>query len=79
MGAEKKPLEGGNLDEVLALIEAEFGPRLRQQLQERGVRLDGDIKKYSYITLNSTGLQQLQDNRLKDGDILHVFPAVTGG
>jgi molybdopterin converting factor small subunit len=79
LGTEKKPLEGGNLDEALARIEAEFGLRLRQQLQERGVRLDGDIKKYSYIALNSTGLQQLQDNRLKDGDVLHVFPAMTGG
>ena len=79
MGTEKKPLEGGNLDEALARIEAEFGSPLRQRLQERGVKLDGDIRKYSFIALNHTGLQQLKDNRLKDGDVLHVFPAVTGG
>jgi molybdopterin converting factor small subunit len=79
LGTEKKPLEGGNLDEALARIEAEFGSPLRRKLQERGVRLDGDIRKYSYIALNSTGLQQLKDNCVRDGDILHIFPAVTGG
>jgi len=79
LGVDQFPLESSGLDEALARVEEQFGPLLRQRLQERGVKLDGDIKKYSYITLNSTGLQQLQDNRLKYGDVLHVFPAVTGG
>jgi molybdopterin converting factor small subunit len=79
LGFDLCPLESAGLDEALARVEEKFGPLLRQQLQERGVRLDGDIKKYSYIALNSTGLQQLQNNRLKDGDVLHVFPAMTGG
>ena len=79
LGAEKKPLDGGSLDAALALMEDEFGPLLRQKLQDHGAKLDGDIRKYSFIVLNHTGLQQLKDNRLKDGDVLHVFPAVTGG
>lgn len=79
LSAEAYPLESYGVDEALAVVEEKFGPLLRQRLLERGVRLDGDIKKYSYITLNSTGLQQLKDKTVRDGDILHIFPAVTGG
>ena len=79
LGAGPIPLEAGGLDDALAQIEEKFGPLLRQRLQERGVKLDGDIRKYSFIALNHTGLQQLKDNRLKDGDVLHVVPAITGG
>ena len=79
LGAERKPLDGGSLDEALAQMEEEFGSLLRQKLWEHGAKLDGGIKQYSYITLNHTGLQQLKNNLLKDGDVLHVFPALTGG
>ena len=79
LGVDQFPLESSGLDEAIARVEEQFGPLLRQRLQERGARLDGDIKKYSYIALNSTGLQQLRDNSIRDGDILHIFPAVTGG
>jgi molybdopterin converting factor small subunit len=79
LGGDQFPLESRGVDEAIARVEEQFGPLLRQRLQERGVKLDGDIRKYSFITLNHTGLQQLKDNRLKDGDVLHVFPAVTGG
>lgn len=79
LGVDQFPLESGGLDEALARVEEQFGPLLRQRLQERGVKLDGDIKKYSYVALNYTGLQQLEGNRIQDGDILHIFPAVTGG
>ena len=79
LGAEKKPLAGGSLDEALAQMEDKFGPPLRKKLQDHGAKLDGDIRKHSFITLNHTGLQQLKDNRLEEGDVLHVFPTVTGG
>ena len=79
LGVEQFPLEAAGLDEALAGIEGRFAPLLRQRLQNRGVKLDGDIRKYSYVVLNSTGLQQLPDNNIQDGDTLHIFPAVTGG
>jgi molybdopterin converting factor small subunit len=79
LGAERKPLDGCSLDEALALMEGKFGPLLRQKLKERGVRLDGDITKHSYIALNDKGIQQLAGRQLKESDVLHVFPAVTGG
>ena len=79
LGFDQFPLESAGLDEALARVEEKFGPLLRQKLQDRGAKLDGGIEKYSYIALNYTGLQQLKDNRLKDGDVLHVFPAITGG
>ena len=79
LGAGPIPLEAGGLDEALALIEEKFGPLLRQKLKERGVRLDGDIRKHSYITLNNRGIQQIVDMPLNESDVLHVFPAVTGG
>jgi molybdopterin converting factor small subunit len=79
LGFGQCSLESGRLDEALVRVEEQFGPLLRQRLQERGVKLDGDIKKYSYVALNYTGLQQLADNSVRDGDIIHIFPAVTGG
>jgi molybdopterin converting factor small subunit len=79
LGFDQCQLESAGLDEAIAGVEDKFGPLLRHKLREHGVKLDGDIKKYSYITLNSTGLQQLKDNSIQDGDILHIFPAVTGG
>ena len=79
MGAERKPLDGGSLDQALALMEDKFGPLLGQKLKERGVRLDGDIRKHSYITLNNRGIQQIVDMPLNQSDVLHVFPAITGG
>ena len=79
LGVDQFPLKSSGLDEAIARVEEQFGPLLRQRLQERGVKLDGDIKKYSYIALNGTGLQQLRDDCVRDGDVLHIFPAVTGG
>jgi len=79
MGAEKKPLDAGSLDEALAQIEDEFGPLLRHKLKEQGVRLDGGIGRHSYIVLNDKGIRQLTDLQLRDSDVLHIFPAVTGG
>ncbi len=79
LGAEKKPLDGGSLDDALAQLEDEFGPLLRQKLKKQGVRLDGDINKHSFITVNDKGIRQLMDLHLRDNDVLHVFPAITGG
>jgi len=79
LGFEQFPLESAGLDEALARVEEKFGFLLRQRLQDRGVKLDGDISKHSYIALNGSGLQQLKNNSVQDGDILHIFPAVTGG
>ena len=79
LGFDQFPLESAGLDEALARVEEEFGTLLRQKLREHGAKLDGGIKQYSYIALNHTGLQQLKNNLLKDGDVLHIFPAVTGG
>jgi len=79
MGAEKKPLDGGSLDEALAQMEDKFGPLLRHKLKKQGVNLTGDIRKHSYITVNERSIWQLVDTQLKEGDVLHVFPAITGG
>jgi molybdopterin converting factor small subunit len=79
LGTEPISLDSFALEDALEQTEARFGPLLRQRLKEHGARMDGGIARHSYITLNSTGLAQLKDGKIREGDVLHIFPAVTGG
>jgi molybdopterin converting factor small subunit len=79
LGTAKMRLECDTVDELLALVESRFGDSLRQNIRERGAKLEGEIIKYSYMALNEAGLKQLPNRQLKSGDVLHIFPAISGG
>jgi hypothetical protein len=79
LGAGKTKIEAGTVGQLLVLVENRFGVTLRQKIMERGAKLDGEIVKYSYMALNTTGLKQLESGDLKPGDVLHIFPSIAGG
>lgn len=79
LGIDRLSLEVDNLEEALAQIEVRFGSRLREQLQVRGIQVDGKMQDYSLVLLNGTSLRNLEQTELREGDILHIFPPAAGG
>lgn len=78
-GADSVTLQADNIDEALAQLEEKFGSRLREKLEAYGIHLDGKIQDYSLVLLNGITLRNLKSTELKEGDVLHIFPPVTGG
>lgn len=39
----------------------------------------GRIEEFSLVLLNGINIKQLKEVSLKDGDVLHIMPAVAGG
>ena len=79
LGSGKTRIEADTVRQLFVLVENRFGVTLRQRIMERGAKLDGEIIKYSYMALNTTGLKQLKNDDLKPGDVLHIFPSIAGG
>ncbi len=79
LGVDKVDLQAESLNDALAKVEDRFGSRLREQLQAKGVQVDGGIQGYSLILLNGTSLRNLKQTSLKEGDILQIFPPAAGG
>ena len=79
LGRHSVALQADDVEDALTLLQADFGPELRQKLEAAGIRLDGTIQDNSLILLNGTSLRNLKSTDLKDGDVLHVFPPGIGG
>ena len=79
LGVDNVSVQADSLDDALAKVEDKFGSRLREQLQAAGVQAEGKIQDYSLILLNGTGLRNLKQTSLKEGDILQIFPPAAGG
>ena len=79
LGTDSSTLQADNIEDALAQLETEFGPRLREKLETAGVHLDGKIEDYSLILLNGIALRNIKSTALKEGDVLHIFPPAIGG
>ncbi len=79
LGTDNATLQADDIQDALAQLEREFGPRLRQKLETAGVHLDGKIQDYSLILLNGIALRNIKSTALKEGDVLHIFPPAIGG
>ena len=79
LGTDNSTLQADNMEDALAQLETEFGPRLREKLETAGVHLDGKIEDYSLILLNGIALRNIKSTALKEGDVLHIFPPAIGG
>jgi molybdopterin converting factor small subunit len=79
LGTDSISLDVSNLEEALAKVEEEFGPRLRDQLKADGIQVNGKIQDYSLMLLNGTSLRNLKQTDLREGDQLQIFPPATGG
>jgi molybdopterin converting factor small subunit len=77
LGVPKLELEGATVAEVLAALCEYKKPEVEELIMDPA----GGVRQHFVLTLNS----EILDNRktaavkLKDGDILHVFPPVSGG
>ena len=77
LGVSKLELEGRTAREVLDRLCERKNPEAGALLHDP----DGNVRQHFVITLNS----EILDNKrtaavqVKDGDILHVFPPVSGG
>lgn len=77
LGVSKLELAGGTVAEVLAALCEYRKPEVEKLIMDPA----GGVKQHFVLTLNS----EILDNKsaasvpVKDGDILHVFPPVSGG
>jgi len=67
------------MSSAIHIIEADYEAVLKEKLKERGVALDQGLVKASVIILNKGDVRGVVNKKLSDGDVIHVFPAVTGG
>jgi MoaD family protein len=79
LGTGSTTLQADHIDDALTQLEEKFGPRLRENLENAGILLDGKIQDYSLILLNGVTLRNLKSTDLKEGDVLHIFPPAIGG
>jgi molybdopterin converting factor small subunit len=79
LGMQKVPLEAVDMSAAMQKLEVRYEPLLKEKLLERGAKLDQGLLKASVIILNRENVRESQHKKLNDGDIIHVFPAVTGG
>ena len=81
LGIDRISLQADNMEEAMAEIEDRFGTQLREQLQAHGIQADLQMRDYSLILLNGYNVnkQDMQQFKLKAGDIVHIFPLAMGG
>jgi len=79
IGTSKCDLDAVDIEDALKQIMEKYWPGIEKKIKERGVKLDGDFLKYSYIVLNKTDIKKLKDRTLKEGDSLRLYLSVPGG
>mgnify|MGYP000005725597 CR=1 FL=1 len=69
--------EGADVDSLIRELERRFGSRVREELLDE----DRRPRLYVKILLNGRDVEFLQGlkTRLKDGDVVALFPPVGGG
>ena len=75
-GADQVNVEGSNISEVIASLDAEF-PGIKQRLCDE----QGAIRSFVNVYVNGEDVRFLSglDTDTKDGDEISIVPAVAGG
>ena len=70
-------LEGSNVGEILEALKKAKQPDVEQVLLDE----EGIVKNHFVLTLNSQILdhKKVGDAEVRDGDVLHIFPPISGG
>jgi len=79
LGMDRLSLQADDLGDALAQMEERVGPRLREQLQMRGIELDQKMQDFSLILVNGINIRNLGETKLREGSVLHIFPPSAGG
>ena len=78
-GKEQESVEGvGNVSSLLDELVRRFGDKLAKQLYSPGTR---ELLETVNILVNGRGVRFLRElsTSLKDGDVVAIFPPVSGG
>ena len=75
-GAREVPLEASTLREALAEL-VRVHPALAERLRDEHGKLRPHLALF--VNENDARLLGWEDAKLKDGDIVHVIPALSGG
>ena len=75
-GAKEVQLDAGDLRELLAALTAAH-PSLAERLRDEHGKLRPHLALF--VNENDARLLGWEDAKLKDGDIVHVIPALSGG
>ena len=77
LGFSRAELEGDDVGELIEKLCAMKEPEVRKLILDG----EGRVKNHFVLTLNSEILDNGKASavKVKDGDILHVFPPVAGG
>jgi len=75
-GARKATLDAATVGEAIDLLPAVF-PGLRERLRDE----HGRIREHLNVFHNEENIRRLEGDRtrLRDGDVVHIMPAVSGG
>ncbi|VAV83437.1 FIG038648: MoaD and/or ThiS families [hydrothermal vent metagenome] len=75
-GSDEVTIEGSNVSEVLAALEAAH-PGIKERICEE----DGKLRKFVNLYVNDEDVRFKEnlDTALKDGDELSIVPAIAGG
>ena len=79
LGMNSLEMEANDVNEAFAGLDEKFSALLRDSLTLRGLKMQGNLKDNSVILLNGIGLRNLKDTKLKEGDVLSIFPPIGGG
>lgn len=77
LGFARRELEGSTVGDLIERFCALKEPEIRKILLDDG----GRVRGHFVLTLNSAMLDNAsaRDTKIEDGDILHIFPPVSGG
>lgn len=71
-------LEADTLDDVMEKLDTLFAEQLREKLRKNNLPFT-NFKDSSTVLVNGVSLRNFKNKRLKDGDLLQIFPPVAGG
>ncbi len=79
LGINSINIEAENADEALLKLDNEFSAQFKQAVIKRGLKIQGPLKDNSVVLLNGVSLSNLKNAKMKNGDILYIFPPIAGG
>ncbi|MBI4656144.1 MAG: MoaD/ThiS family protein [Elusimicrobia bacterium] len=77
LGISKTDIHGSTVAEIINKLKEIKKPEVERALLDE----NGKVRNYFVLTLNSEILdnKKISDRQVKEGDVLHIFPPISGG